>query len=221
VVCSHAQVTAINARLRATDRPSLRALEVQLGIHHDALRRHLDGHLHATPAPLEVVNSPLREPEPEPPPSVSEPDSVRIRRVGHRVQHRHRQSASAREVFLDVYRTSGNLTQSANAAGVSRGVVMRWREHDDTFNAAFNAAEIEAVELLEAEARQRATKGTKLTRRVIRGGRLIEEVEEWRPSDAMLIKLLQALRPDKYGDRLSVTQTTIVKTIDSEAWDAV
>ena len=124
--------------------------------------------------------------------------------------------------MIGVHASAGhNLSQSAAAAGVGRTTVFRWREHDEAFNAAFNQAEIEAVELLEAEARERATKGTKLTRRVIRGGRLIEEVEEWRPSDAMLIKLLQALRPDKYGDRLSVTQTTIVKTIDSEAWDAV
>jgi hypothetical protein len=223
VVCSHAQVAAINARLRAPDRPSLRALETQLGIDKDALRRHIDSHLSSA-----VRSDPIPEPEPEPepppsPPSPPEPrsDADRIIRFGHRAQRRHSESASAREVFLEVYRISGNLTQSANAAGVTRGVVLRWREHDDTFNAAFNQAEVEAVELLEAEARQRATKGTKLTRRVIRGGRLIEEVEEWRPSDAMLIKLLQALRPEKYGDRLSVTQTTIVKTIDSEAWEAV
>jgi hypothetical protein len=141
-------------------------------------------------------------------------------RVGHRVQ-KQRRNGSAREIFLEAYRTSGNLSQSAAAAHVGRGMVYRWREDSDEFNAAFNQAEIEAVELLEAEARERATKGTRLLRRVLRGGRVVEEVEEWRPSDAMLIKLLQALRPEKYGDKLSVTATTTVKTIDSEAWDAV
>jgi hypothetical protein len=58
-------------------------------------------------------------------------------------------------------------------------------------------------------------------REVYRGDQLIERIVEYRPSDAVLVKLLQALRPDKYGDKLAVTQTQIVKTMDSAAWDAV
>jgi hypothetical protein len=203
-VCAHVQVQEINAALGST---SVLQLASRFGLTRDGLMRHRDRHLHTAPEP---------EPEPLPEPTL-------LPRPGGttRIYRQHRESPSAREAFLEAYRTSGNVTHSAAIAGVTRGMVLRWREHDDAFNAAFNQAEIEAVELLEAEARERATKGTRLLRRVIRGGRLIEEVEEWRPSDAMLIKLLQALRPEKYGDKLSVTATTTVKTIDSEAWESV
>ena len=129
--------------------------------------------------------------------------------------------ANARELFLEEFRKTGNITSSAEAAHVERTSIFRWQEMDNAFALAFQQAEVEAVERLEAEARERAIKGSKLIRRVTRNGRLIEEIEEWRPSDAMLIKLLQALRPEKYGDKLSVTSTTIVKTVDADAWNAV
>ena len=128
---------------------------------------------------------------------------------------------NARERFLDAYARTGNLSQSAAAAGVGRRTVYGWQEHDEEFALHFREAESEAVELLEAEARERATNGAKLVREVYRGERLIERIVEYRPSDTVLVKLLQALRPDKYGDKLAVTQTQIVKTIDAEAWDAV
>jgi hypothetical protein len=190
-VCAHPEVQAINAAFSSAN---ILELARRYHITRDGLMRHRDRHLGSSPE--------------------AAAERIASRRV-------HREAASTRERFLEAYRQTGNLSQSAAAAEVTRGVVHSWREHDDVFNAAFNQAEIEAVELLEAEARERATKGTRLLRRVIRGGRLIEEVEEWRPSDAMLIKLLQALRPEKYGDKLSVTATTTIKTIDSEAWDAV
>jgi hypothetical protein len=53
----------------------------------------------------------------------------------------------------------GNLTQSATAAGVSRATVFRWQEADEQFGLAFHQAEAEALELLEQEARTRATRG--------------------------------------------------------------
>jgi hypothetical protein len=56
---------------------------------------------------------------------------------------------------------------------------------------------------------------------VWRGDRLIERVIEYRPSDPVLIKLLQALKPEVYGERLQVTQTQIVKALDHEAWEAI
>src|SRR5262249_34994794 len=112
-----------------------------------------------------------------------------------------------------------NLSQSALRVGVARKTIYQWQEIDPQFVLAMREAETEAVELLEAEARERATTGSKLVRRVYRNGSLIEEIHEFRPSDAVLVKLLQALRPEKYGDRL--TQTQIVKTMDSAAWDAI
>jgi hypothetical protein len=123
--------------------------------------------------------------------------------------------------FLEVYARTGNVSQSALEAGIGRAQVYRWQEVDEQFVIAMREAENQAIELLEAEARGRATTGSRLVREVYRDDRLIERVVEYRPSDTVLVKLLQALRPDKYGDRLAVTQTQIVKTMDSAAWDAV
>jgi hypothetical protein len=59
-----------------------------------------------------------------------------------------------------------------------------------------NQAETEAVEALEAEARERATRGGKLVPEVFRGDALVERIVEYRPSDTVLVRLLQALRPE-------------------------
>jgi hypothetical protein len=113
------------------------------------------------------------------------------------------------------------VTRAAAVAGVARKRIYEWQEHDLEFAAGFREAENEPIDALEAEARTRATSGAKIVRDVWRGDRLIERVVEYRPSDSVLVKLLQALKPDKYGDKLAVTQTQIVKTMDCAAWDSV
>jgi hypothetical protein len=193
-VCAHAQVAEIDAHLR--NATPVKALARDFGVTRDSLMRHRDRHA-----------------------QMQQPTVARNR--NGRALRGAPPSAPAREIFLDSYRVTGNITESAAAAGTTRAAIFRWQEMDNDFALKFQQAEIEAVERLETEARERAVKGSKLIRRITRNGRLIEEVEEWRPSDAMLIKLLQALRPEKYGDKLSVTQTTVVKTVDSQAWEAV
>jgi hypothetical protein len=133
----------------------------------------------------------------------------------------HANKQTAKDRFLETYAATGNLSQAVTAAAVTRKTFYRWQEHDEQFVLAFREAEQRALEALEAEARERATKGGKLVREVWRGDVLIERVIEWRPSDPMLIKLLQALAPEKYGEKLQVTQTQIVKALDHEAWEAV
>jgi len=199
-VCAHSEIQLIDERLR--ERPEMVALAREFGVTRDALIRHRDRHAHIPT----LVALPKLEPAAKPP----------VRRKGGNRSPEH-----AREEFLEAFRLTGNMTLATQAAGTTRSTVRTWQEHDTTFALLYQQAEIEAVDRLEAEARDRAVKGSKLTRRVIRNGRLIEEVQEWRPSDAILVKLLQALRPEKWGDKLSVTQTTIVKTVDSEMWEAV
>jgi hypothetical protein len=196
-VCAHPQVADIDTRLR--NAASVKGLARDFGVTRDSLMRHRDRHAHIRPQ-LSVVPA---EPEPQ------------VRRRNTRTPEH------AREDFLDAFRQTGNMLLATQAAGTTRNTVRRWQEHEPTFALEYQQAEIEAVDRLEAEARDRAVKGSKLTRRVIRNGRLIEEVQEWRPSDAILVKLLQALRPEKWGDKLSVTQTTVVKTVDQDAWEAV
>jgi hypothetical protein len=122
----------------------------------------------------------------------------------------------AKDRFLEAYAQTGNVSAAAASAGVGRRTVYAWKKHDEDFAQRFREAEQQAVELLEAEARTRATTGSKLVREVYRGDRLIERIVEYRPSDAVPVKLLQALRPDKYGDRLALTQTQIVKTMQTQ-----
>ncbi len=123
--------------------------------------------------------------------------------------------------FLTAYAASCDIKQGLKAAGITRAQLRRWQEHDESFLQRFHQAEVEAIESLEYEARIRAIAGSKLVRRVFRHGLLYEEIHEWRPSDAMMTKLLQAAKPEKYGERLTVTQTTVVKAIDQEAWSSV
>jgi len=124
--------------------------------------------------------------------------------------------------FLTSYAAEGDLKAALKAAGgITRTQLRRWQEQDEQFLLRFHQAEAEAVEALEAEARIRAVAGSKLVRRVYRHGLLYEEIHEWRPSDAMLTKLLQAHKPEKYGDKLTVTQTQVVKAVDADAWNSV
>lgn len=126
-----------------------------------------------------------------------------------------------KQAFLEHYAATGDLRAALHRAHINRVSLRKWQEHDEAFALRFNQADAEAVENLESEARIRAVTGSRMTRKIFRGGVLFEEIHEYRPSDAMLVKLLQAARPEKYGDKLTVTQTTIVKAIDKEAWDAV
>ena len=130
------------------------------------------------------------------------------------------QVEKAKTNFLEHFAANGHLAWAAAAAGVTRTTVRQWQEHDEQFVLRFNEATNDAVEALEGEARERAVRG-KMVREVWRGDKMVERIVEWRPSDTLLVKLLQALKPEKYGDKLSVTQTTVVKAIDSEAWDSV
>jgi hypothetical protein len=129
-------------------------------------------------------------------------------------------SVDVRQRFLEADARTGNVSQSALEAGIDRRSIYAWQESDKQFVLAMREAESQAIELLEAEARTRATSGSRLVREVWRNDRLIERIAEYRPSDAVLVKLLQALRPEKY-DELAVTQTNIVKSVATEAWESI
>lgn len=132
-----------------------------------------------------------------------------------------RRKVPPQEAFLTSFAASADLKAALKEAGIGRVVLRQWQEHDEAFAMRFHQAEAEAVENLEAEARIRAVAGSKMVRRVYRHGMLYEEIHEFRPSDAMLVKLLQAAKPEKYGEKLTVTQTTVVKAIAEDAWSAV
>src|SRR5262245_50637657 len=169
--------------------------------------RHRDNHV-IMPVVIEQVSSP-EEGEPPVPP-ISEPVPPISK------------SHDPQTAFLTSYAAEGDLKAALKAAGgISRVQLRKWQEKDEQFLLRFHQAETEAVAALEAEARTRAVAGSTLVRRVYRHGLLYEAIHEWRPSDAMLTKLLQAHRPEKYGDKVTITQTQVVKAVDADAWHSV
>ena len=81
--------------------------------------------------------------------------------------------------FLEAFANSCNVRASCQAAGISRGHAYAARKKDSTFAAAWDQAEEDGIEGLEAAARQRAMT----------------------TSDTLMIFLLKSHRPERYRDR--------------------
>jgi len=84
--------------------------------------------------------------------------------------------------FLDLLRTSGNVTLAARGAGVSRTEIYELRHNEPEFAKAWDSAIEEAVELLEAVAWQRAKN----------------------QSDSLIMFLLKAYKSERFADRLRI-----------------
>ena len=220
MVCAHPQRADADAKLRGSHNVS--ELARDLGVTRQGIRRHRDAHLVRDPSagfppPAESPSTRRRGSAASAP--GPRPDAPKPRRAQDPAPRT--TGLSPQDAFLTSYAAGGDLREALKDAGISRHKLRSWQEHDERFNLRYHQAEAEAVEHLESEARIRAIAGSMMVRKVYRQGLLYEEIQEWRPSDAMLVKLLQAARPDKYGDKLTVTQTTVVKALDAEAWDAV
>lgn len=89
--------------------------------------------------------------------------------------------------FLEILGTTCNVTLAARGAGVSRFTVYEHYREQPDFAAQWDDAKEAAVEILEAEAWQRARK----------------------VSDTLIIFLLKAHKPAKYRERYEVSQTSV------------
>ena len=89
------------------------------------------------------------------------------------------------ERFFDAYRNSGIVRAAAQAAGVSRQAVYKAKLENPDFRAKWDDAREDAIEGLEAAARQRAMNH----------------------SDTLLIFLLKAARPTVYRDSIPVADS--------------
>jgi hypothetical protein len=87
--------------------------------------------------------------------------------------------------FLEKLRESGNIRLACEAADINRRTVYRWRDRFATFADEWDEALDDALDLLEGEAWKRARK----------------------QSDRLLMYLLTAHRPEKYGDKVRVDST--------------
>lgn len=86
------------------------------------------------------------------------------------------------ERFLQVFAATGNVRLATTAAGVSRDAPYKRAQADATFAANWLRGREDAVDILEAEARRRALSS----------------------SDALLVFLLKAQRPEIYRERVDL-----------------
>ena len=104
-----------------------------------------------------------------------------------------------RSVFLERLKATGNITLAAAGAGVTRQNVYQTRSRNKTFRRQWDEALEQAVDLLAGEARRRAT-GIK--RDIYYAGKVVGTENVY--SDALLMFLLKAHRPQLYRDNFKV-----------------
>lgn len=107
-----------------------------------------------------------------------------------------------KQAYLDALASNGVKTTSARVAGISYGLLCKWRLNDAAFKEAEELAYEEAADLLEAEAYRRAYEGVTNTK-YAGAGENIREYEETKYSDTLTMFLLKGMRPDKYRERTS------------------
>lgn len=121
------------------------------------------------------------------------------------------------EAFLAAYGQCAVITIAAKHAKISRRTHYDWMKNDPEYAERFRHAHEEAIDLLEAEALRRATRGVE--RPIMFGGKQVQLQDPKHPddeskqipgvmkeySDVLLIFLLKGARPEKYRDRFEVT----------------
>jgi len=119
--------------------------------------------------------------------------------------------------FLDEFAQHGNVSAAARVAGVGRSTVYQWQEHDEDFVAQYRLAELKARDAVDEEIHRRGVLGW--NEPVYQGGKKVGTIRKF--SDTLLIFLAKGMMPEKYRERLDVTQTQVTKTLDAAAWDSV
>lgn len=109
-----------------------------------------------------------------------------------------------RPKFLEALAATGNVRFACKAAGIGRTTAYRGKEADPAFGEQWDDACDDAADVLELEARRRATQGVERTRYVRVGKNpktgLIDyqKVVEREYSDTLLMFLLRGIRPEVY-----------------------
>lgn len=104
-----------------------------------------------------------------------------------------------KKAFLAAFAEVGNITRAAEVAGISRAMHYDWLKDDPDYPDLFQAADQQACDRLEQEARRRAVEGT--LKPVFHKGEECGVVREY--SDTLLIFLMKGAMPDKYKDRVT------------------
>ena len=111
------------------------------------------------------------------------------------------------ERFLRALAETGIVSAAVEIAGTSRTRVYELRKRNPGFAAAWGEAEERAADALEAEAWRRAVAG--VPEPIVSAGKVVRD-DDGRPiairrySDALMIALLKARRPERFKDRAVV-----------------
>jgi hypothetical protein len=131
---------------------------------------------------------------------------------GHSAQFLAKQAAAdviGKRKYLDALSKVGTQAAALKAARTARATLWRWREEDLDFTMSERQALDELTDALEAEAMRRAFRGVQ--RPVYQQGQLVGYVTEY--SDAILMMLLKANRPEKFRERVDLQVNSVVKAL--------
>lgn len=120
----------------------------------------------------------------------------------------HKALQHKRQAFLTAYVETSNISNACISAGIDRSTFYAWKV-DAEFAKAFEVAEQQAGDALEAEAARRAKEGVR--RPVLYKGEIVvidgEPLYEHEYSDTLLIFLLKGIKPEKYRERYDAQLT--------------
>jgi hypothetical protein len=105
--------------------------------------------------------------------------------------------------FLAAFRETCSKTKAAQSAGIQRQMHYRWMKEDQQYAEAFDAAQEQAIAVLEDEAIRRSVDGVRepiFWKGVECGYKLVY-------SDGLLQFMLKAARPDRYRERVTQEHT--------------
>lgn len=102
-----------------------------------------------------------------------------------------------RELFLETLRATGNVSEAAKAAGISRSRVYQVRGESQSFAGAWDDAVSAVEDRIESEAVRRAVEGVEEP--YYYQGKECGTVRKY--SDALLMFLLKTRCPERYGDK--------------------
>lgn len=121
-------------------------------------------------------------------------------------------------VFIDALAATGSVRAACKAAGCSRATIYRLKAKSQTFEARWRRAKKEACDALEAEAWRRGLEGyVETTVERWSDGR-VRTIEKHLHSNQLLMVLLRAHLPEKYGNRLFVEAPDRRKAAEDAAW---
>lgn len=126
-------------------------------------------------------------------------------------RRRQARTARAQREFLAEFALCGNVLRAALTVNVGRQTVYNWRQ-DSAFAKLYDEAHEDALDRLEEEARRRAVDG--VVEPVVSAGKVVTHVRNY--SDALLMMLLRAKRPDTFGKRRDANATDTDQTTMSE-----